>query len=92
MSARHVPVCNYVVGLRSNRRRNRPKGKEEEWKNEADRDDVDSKAVTTEGPAAWWQGRATNTSQDKTTRKTSALARQGSVRRYSIETYPMVTV
>jgi len=52
MSACVIPVSSYVVGLRSYRRRNRPKRKEEEWKNEADRNDVDSKAVTTERPAA----------------------------------------
>lgn len=61
-------VGSHVADLRSDWRGNRPESKEQERKNKADRDDVDGEAVATEGPAAWWQRRTTNSSQDETAR------------------------
>lgn len=72
------PISSHVVDLRSDWRGDRPKSKEQEGKNEADRDDVDGEAITTEGPATWWQRRATNPSQDETARKFQVLAKRGS--------------
>lgn len=42
------PISSHVVDLRSYRRGDRPESKEQEWKNEAYRDDVDGEAVTSE--------------------------------------------
>ena len=67
------PISSHMADLRSDWRGDRPESKEQEGKNEADRDDVDGEAITTKGPATWWQRRATNPSQDET-----AMRRQSS--------------
>ena len=44
-----------VNDLRSDGGGDWPESKEQEWEDEAERDDVDGEAVTTKRPAAWWQ-------------------------------------
>ena len=69
-------VGSHVADLRSDGRGDRPESKEQERKNKADRDDVDGETIPAERPAAWWQRRASDSSQDETAMRRQSLGGQ----------------